>query len=206
MATGKASKRAKPLSRDVVVEASMRIAREQGLEAVTMRAIADDLGVTPMALYYHVENKDDLVGLIADAVLRDSPPLELTVGGWEASLRGHLLSLWDTMAKYPGLAACIISFPTLGTTATGHETGVRFFKEAGFSRRHADLAWSFALTFIHGRLSVDSSLDHGAASEAGLAAIKAREHVAFGADAVIQGLKAILDDPSLVGTEETRLN
>jgi AcrR family transcriptional regulator len=206
MATGNASKRAKPLSRDVVVEASMRIAREQGLEAVTMRAIAADLGVTPMALYYHVENKDELVGLIADAVLRDSPPLELAADGWEASLRGHLLSLWDTMAKYPGLAGYMISLPTLGTTATGHETGVCFFEDAGFSRRHADLAWSFALTFIHGRLSVDSRLDHGAASAAGLAAIKGREHVTFGADAVIQGLKAILDDPSLAGAEETRPN
>lgn len=205
MAVANINKRESPLSQEAVVEASMRIAREQGLKAVTMRAIAADLDVTPMALYYHVENKDQLIALIAEAVLKDTLNLEVGADGWEAALRDHLMSQWDTMTRYPGLAGYMIQLPTLGTTREGYRYGSAFFEEAGFPARQAQLAWSFAFTYIHGRLSVDARFDRNAASDAGLDRIKAREHVAFGVEAVIIALRAILEDPLLAETADAHV-
>ena len=182
----------------------MRIAREQGLEAVTMRAIAADLGVTPMALYYHVENKDELVGLINQAVLEHSVPLELRDDGWELALHDHVVSLWDKLAEYPGLAGYMIALPTLGTSASGYSRGVHFFEAAGFSPRVAQLAWSLVLTFLHGRLSVDARLDRGAARAAGFHGIKAREHVDFGLQVLILGLREVLENPAAAEPAATR--
>ena len=77
------SRRESPLSREVVVEVAVRLAREEGLDGVTMRSVAAELDVTPMALYYYVKNKDELVALIAAEVTSEGIALELGEDGWE---------------------------------------------------------------------------------------------------------------------------
>lgn len=191
------TKRGTPLSREDVVDAAILLMREHGLDGLTMRAVAAELDVTPMATYHHVRNKDELVGLVAQQVMSQTTPLVLGSDGWEAALRDHLLSLWTTLAQYPGLASYMINLPTLGNTAESYREGRGFFEQAGFSRRIAPLAWSFALTFVHGRLSVDSKLDRRAAHDAGLDTVPAPDHVVFGVEAVILGLRAVREDDSL---------
>ncbi|WP_327146876.1 TetR/AcrR family transcriptional regulator [Nocardia sp. NBC_01327] len=56
------------VTRDDIVTAAMNIADEEGFEAVSMRRVASRLGVGPMALYTHIDSKDDLLDLIADAL------------------------------------------------------------------------------------------------------------------------------------------
>lgn len=57
-----------PLSKSLVVERAIALADEKGLGALTMRNLAEQLGYKVMALYNHVSNKDELLGLMADAV------------------------------------------------------------------------------------------------------------------------------------------
>src|SRR5690348_3935164 len=57
------------LSEDDVVAAALRLTRRVGLAGMSMRALADELGVTTMAAYYHVPNKEALLDLVANAVL-----------------------------------------------------------------------------------------------------------------------------------------
>ncbi|MCY1040736.1 TetR/AcrR family transcriptional regulator [Corallococcus sp. bb12-1] len=64
------------LSRDTVVETSVALVREQGFRQLSMRALAERLRVTPMAIYKHVANRDALVLLCAEALLQ---PLVLSV-------------------------------------------------------------------------------------------------------------------------------
>jgi AcrR family transcriptional regulator len=56
------------LSRDIIVDAGIRIADAEGVEAVSIRRVAADLGVRPMSLYTHIEHKEDLLTLMRDRV------------------------------------------------------------------------------------------------------------------------------------------
>ncbi|HWE65138.1 MAG TPA: TetR family transcriptional regulator [Acidimicrobiales bacterium] len=61
------------IDRTAVLSASLALADEQGLAAVTMQAVADRLGVTPMALYRHVKNKADLLDGVVESILLEVP-------------------------------------------------------------------------------------------------------------------------------------
>lgn len=90
-----------PLSRQRVVAAAMDLAQREGLAALTMRRLADELGVTPMATYRHVTGKDDLLQAMTERIWEEllalpvddlpSDPVELVVVGL-TRIRRHLLS------------------------------------------------------------------------------------------------------------------
>jgi AcrR family transcriptional regulator len=61
------------IDRAAILAASLELADEQGLAAVTMQAVADRLGVTPMALYRHVANKADLLDGVVESILLEVP-------------------------------------------------------------------------------------------------------------------------------------
>lgn len=189
------SSRTGQLTADAIVEAATALVRTRGVEGLRMRSVAAELGVTPMALYYHVPSKDELLGLVARSVLDAAAPLEPGPGGWEEALREHLMSTWRVLRDYPGLAGHMINLPTMGTTPEKYRAGVRFFEDAGFAPEVATLAWSFAFTYVHGRLSVDARFDRDAAHVGGIDRLPASAHVAFGVDGVILALAAMLADP-----------
>jgi len=72
-ATGTATAAGNPddaaLSRGAIVDRALATADQQGLDAVSIRRIAQDFGVTPMALYWHVKNKDELLAAMGDRML-----------------------------------------------------------------------------------------------------------------------------------------
>jgi len=178
-----------PLSRDVIVGAALEMAERDGLDRLTMRGLAAQLGVTPMAIYYHVPDKEALVDLVVDEVHQRQVPLELTDEGWEVCLRRRLLAQWEQLVRYPGLGSHLSNQPEMGASRQSIEAGVAFFEAAGFSSRSARLAWSFAITYLHGRLNVDARL-RGRGGSGKVAGIRAKDYVAFGVDAVIAGIKA----------------
>ena len=59
------------LRRERVLKTAMGRADHGGLEALTMRSLADELGVAPMALYRHIANKDDLIDAMIDTVFSE---------------------------------------------------------------------------------------------------------------------------------------
>ena len=59
------------LSRAAIVERALTVMDTEGPDAVTIRRIAQEFGVTPMALYWHVANKDELLAAMGDALLAD---------------------------------------------------------------------------------------------------------------------------------------
>jgi AcrR family transcriptional regulator len=64
-----------------ITEAAMRVADRDGPEGFTMRAVADELGVTSTALYRHVDDKRQLISLLVDAVVTEQP-LPVPTGDW----------------------------------------------------------------------------------------------------------------------------
>jgi len=70
------------LDTDRIVAAALTVAGKHGVEGFTMRAVADELGVTPMALYYYVKDKAALATLVIDTAARKQP-LPPTTGVWQ---------------------------------------------------------------------------------------------------------------------------
>jgi AcrR family transcriptional regulator len=60
-----------PLTRDLVVEAALRLMDAEGLEAVSMRRVAREVGVEAMSLYHHVEDKEDLLDGVCERVMAE---------------------------------------------------------------------------------------------------------------------------------------
>ncbi|WP_327288951.1 TetR/AcrR family transcriptional regulator [Streptomyces sp. NBC_01198] len=83
-----------------IAEAAVRLADAEGLDAVTMRRLAGELGVAPMAAYRYVTGKDELLELMVDAVHRElTVPADVT--GWRDTLRAHALDTRAMMLAHP---------------------------------------------------------------------------------------------------------
>src|SRR5919204_6206729 len=88
------------LTRERVVAAGIELADRDGIESISMRKLAQELGVEAMSLYTHVRNKDDLLDGMADAVISEIP-LSAGEAGWKASLRQMALAAREVMLRHP---------------------------------------------------------------------------------------------------------
>ncbi|HET9346550.1 MAG TPA: TetR/AcrR family transcriptional regulator C-terminal domain-containing protein [Candidatus Limnocylindrales bacterium] len=97
-----------PLTRDRVLRAAMAMADEGGIESLSMRKLAQALGVEAMSLYYHVASKDDIVGGILGLAMAEVelPPDDLD---WKEALRASATSVHDVLERHPWAAAQMMS-------------------------------------------------------------------------------------------------
>jgi DNA-binding transcriptional regulator YhcF (GntR family) len=89
-----------PLSRKHVLRAAMTIADVEGLDAVSMRRLAADLGVGPMSLYRHVANKDELVTQMADEAFGEAELPAEGPDGWRAKLELIAHRQWELCRRH----------------------------------------------------------------------------------------------------------
>ena len=86
-----------------IVEVALAVCDDRGADGLTMRAVADELGVTPMALYRHVKDKTDLVGLLFEAVLHEEP-LPAPTGDWPEDLWAMARWLRAVTRRHPAVS------------------------------------------------------------------------------------------------------
>jgi AcrR family transcriptional regulator len=130
------------LSREAVIDRALGVADREGLAAVSIRRIAQDFGVTPMALYWHVKNKDELLAAMGDRVIDAVEVPDLPAEGGLERLRPLLQRLVDALARHPGSTE-LVQFRILqcrrGQVLA--EQALTVLADAGFDRqRRADLA------------------------------------------------------------------
>jgi AcrR family transcriptional regulator len=132
------------LDRQAIVDAALELADDVGLEAVSLRNIAELLGVTPMALYRHVENKEALLDAMADELYAEIVPKRHAAGWWHA-LAGIARATRSLLLAHPW-AVPLFSRPPAGphgvALALALESNLR---AAGFSKPEA--------AELHGQLS-----------------------------------------------------
>jgi AcrR family transcriptional regulator len=105
------------LNRAAIVRTAIAIADHSGLDAVTMRAVADELDSVAAALYRHVRNREELVDIVRDEVLDELPDIDAT-GDWRADLHRFTVGLLTIHESHPWLSAGAL--PTeLGPRARG---------------------------------------------------------------------------------------
>jgi AcrR family transcriptional regulator len=99
-----------PLSKERVLRTAMRIADEGGIEALTMRRLAQELGVEAMSVYYYVANKDQLLKGIVDLVATEIEPPSAGAD-WKAAIRRGAISFHDALRRHPWATSIMISGP-----------------------------------------------------------------------------------------------
>ncbi|MBW0134243.1 TetR/AcrR family transcriptional regulator C-terminal domain-containing protein [Pseudonocardia abyssalis] len=90
-----------------IVAAATRVADVEGLAALSMRRVAADLGVVPMALYRHVSDKDDLVVRMLDDALGEWRPPSEVPAGWRPCVELAVRALWAAFRRHPWLAQAL---------------------------------------------------------------------------------------------------
>ncbi|MDI6104277.1 TetR family transcriptional regulator [Actinoplanes sp. NEAU-A12] len=91
------------LTRASVADRALRLADEEGLDAVTIRRLAKELGVTPMALYWHFKNKDELLLGVIDHVLSHVRADASAGDPWQKRLRTVVETVVGVMREHPSL-------------------------------------------------------------------------------------------------------
>ena len=139
-----------PLSRERVLRAAIDLADEQGIDALTMRRLAQLLGVEAMTLYYHVANKDDILNGLVDIVLDE---IELPSAGddWRPALRRTAISAHDVLVRHRWAASqMLLPGRTSEARIRYMEAILRTLREGGFTPRETDRAYHALESHISG--------------------------------------------------------
>ena len=122
-----------PLSRERVLQAAIRIADEGGIDTLSMRRLAKELGVEAMSLYNHVANKDEILSGIVDIVASEVE-MPANRGNWKAEVRRSAISAHDEFLRHRW--ACPLMMRTtspIPSRMRWMEWLLRTLREAGFS-------------------------------------------------------------------------
>lgn len=96
------------LNRERVLAAAVALADADGLDALSMRNLADHLEVVPMALYKHVANKDELLDGVVDVVIGEIDPPDGSLS-WKAAVRARVLAAREVLLRHPWVRPVIES-------------------------------------------------------------------------------------------------
>jgi len=138
------------LSRERVLSAAIAHADAGGLEALSMRKLADELGVAPMALYRHVANRDDLVDGMVDVVFRE---IDLPSGGesWRTAMRKRAISVRDALLRHTWAIGLMESRRNPGpANLRHHDAVIGTLRAAGFSMEMVAHAYALLDAYIYG--------------------------------------------------------
>jgi AcrR family transcriptional regulator len=138
------------LSRERVLRTAIERADAGGLEALTMRTLAEMLEVAPMALYRHVADKDDLIDAMVDAVFTE---VGLPAGGgdWKTAMRRRAIAIRDALARHRWAIGLMESRRHPGPANLRHHDAVLGrLRAAGFSVEMTAHAYSLLDSYIYG--------------------------------------------------------
>jgi AcrR family transcriptional regulator len=138
------------LSRERVLRASVALAARDGIESLTMRKLADELGAGAMSLYHHVPNKEQLLDGMVDIVFSEIelPPTDVD---WKAAMRTRAVSTREALARHPWAIGLMEGRTTHGPANLSlHNAVLGCLREAGFSLEATVHAYSVLDAYIYG--------------------------------------------------------
>ncbi len=147
-----------PLSRRKVIEAALAIGDAEGLDAISLRRLARELSVTPMALYRYVEDKDDLLSGVAEYVFEEFELPEAEDEDWRNDLRTIARSFRRLLVVHPMVAALYSVQPAQMMSQRGArivDVVLGVLRRAGFSPREAALLECECERFIFGLVMLE---------------------------------------------------
>jgi AcrR family transcriptional regulator len=147
-----------PLSRERVLDGALAVADAEGVGSLTMRLLAEHLGVKPMALYHHVANKSEIVDGIVDLVFREIE-LPSTSGAWRPEMRRRACSAREVLRRHPWAIPLLQSRTHPGpATLRHHDAVIGALRGAGFSVLMTAHAFALLDSYIFGFALSEASL------------------------------------------------
>jgi AcrR family transcriptional regulator len=149
-----------PLSRNRILETAVVVLDQEGLDALTMRRLATELGVEAMSLYRHVANKAALLDGVHERILG-----ELQLGSrerdenWAAAIGSYARAFRKVLRAHPNALPLFATRPAVAPASLRHvERGLRVLRGAGFTIGEAISAFQTLVTFVVGHtLSTDGA-------------------------------------------------
>jgi AcrR family transcriptional regulator len=135
-----------PLSREAIIKAGLEVLDRDGLDALTMRRVAQELDTGAASLYVYVKNRDDLMAAMLDETLGEvALPTE---GSWQERLRVLVDSTIKAMGAHDGLALVALGgIPTGLNALLVLDRMLGLFKEGGLDDVTA--SWAVDLVYLH---------------------------------------------------------
>jgi AcrR family transcriptional regulator len=150
------------LNRERVLTAAVAVADAGGVAALTIRSLADKLGVKPMSVYHYVANKDEILDAIVDIVFSE---IELPrIGGdWQEEMRRRGVSARAVLRRHPWAIALLQSRTSPGpATLRHHDAFIGTLREAGFSVTMTAHALAVIDSYVYGFALSEAALPiHG---------------------------------------------
>jgi AcrR family transcriptional regulator len=102
-----------------IAEAAIAVADKEGIDAVSMQRVAEDLGFTKMSLYRHVANKAELVKVMIDIAVGEPPDLSTIRDGWRSRLEELVRQLTQVWQQHPWIPDVTVGGRTMGPREVG---------------------------------------------------------------------------------------
>jgi AcrR family transcriptional regulator len=146
------------LSRDRVLRGAVAVADAGGIGGLTIRSLAEELGVKPMSLYHYVANKDEILDGAVDLVFGE---IELPAAGgdWQAEMRRRAVSARQVLSRHPWAIGLMESRTAPGpATLRHHDAVIGALRGAGFSVAMTAHAYALLDSYIYGFALQEASL------------------------------------------------
>jgi TetR/AcrR family transcriptional regulator, tetracycline repressor protein len=205
------NKRGKPpvLTEDQIVDAALTVIRTEGLDALSMRRLSRELDRSAMAAYWYVEDKQQLLNLVAKKMLAEVPLPDAESGTWDERLRKVVAAIDAKLREHPGIAEILLQ-RMLSTDRRLMNGIFEILVSAGFEGSEIFLSYAMIHTYLFGRYQVvlhadelpdqehrpDNLEDTVARLLPHLQRLRGRDFFSYGVDTIIAGLQARLDAKS----------
>jgi AcrR family transcriptional regulator len=155
------------LSRDRIMRGALAVADAGGLAALTIRSLATELGVKPMAVYHYVANKDEILDGLVDLVFSE---IELPdpAGEWRAEISRRMGSAREALRRHPWAIALMENRTAPGEASLSrHEATLATLRRNGFSLVATAHAYALIDSYVYGFAVQETTLPFDKPEDAG---------------------------------------
>jgi len=139
------------LSKERILLQALTLADSGGIEALSMRKLADALGVKAMSLYNHFANKDEIIDGLVELVIAEIEVPEHAADEWKTAMLVRANSAHQALLAHPWATQTIVSRMNIGPNILAYiDTTLGCLRKAGFSIDMADHIWNAMDNHIYG--------------------------------------------------------
>lgn len=152
-----------PLTRGRILSTALSLVDEEGIEALSMRRLAKELGVDPMAIYHHLPNKRALLSALIEEIFSEmrvpEPGRSGDLGDWRERVRAWARAFRDVARAHPKLVPYLASYPEAAAEATLESTEELYaaFEAAGMTPREIVGSVGVVVDYLNGFALAEAS-------------------------------------------------